>query len=180
MATASVAAPLYAGMMTLIGTSRLPDLEVHVEISSGIPRRGAGPTPGILLKRHCVPKKSRISEMVAVLMGRRGPHRPLQGFWQGVRLSCRGPCTKGLWIDRRLAQPPLQRHRGLPPGFRPLDWDSLHGGGRQTPRKGWDPFFPPRLRPPTQHSQRPLASAIWKFVSAFALTFTPKVRHLEK
>ena len=45
-----------------------------------------------------------ISEMVAVLMGRRGPHHP-SGSWQGVRLSCRGPCAKGLWIDRRLAQP---------------------------------------------------------------------------
>ena len=29
-------------------------------------------------------------------------------------------------------------------------------GGRSIPRKGWDPFFPPRLDPPTQHSQRPL------------------------
>jgi hypothetical protein len=30
-------------------------------------------------------------------MGKRGPRHPLQGLWQGVRLSCRGPCTKGLW-----------------------------------------------------------------------------------
>jgi len=29
-------------------------------------------------------------------------------------------------------------------------------GGRPIPRKGWDPFFPPRLDLPTQHSQRPL------------------------
>ena len=29
-------------------------------------------------------------------------------------------------------------------------------GGRPIPRKGWDPFFPPRLGLPTQHSQRPL------------------------
>ena len=29
-------------------------------------------------------------------------------------------------------------------------------GGRSIPRKGWDPFFPPRLDLPTQHSQRPL------------------------
>jgi hypothetical protein len=28
-------------------------------------------------------------------------------------LSCRGPCIKGLLIDRRLAQPPLQQHRNL-------------------------------------------------------------------
>ena len=31
-------------------------------------------------------------------------------------------------------------------------------GGRPIPRKGWDPFFPPRLGLPTQHSQRPLAA----------------------
>jgi hypothetical protein len=29
-------------------------------------------------------------------------------------------------------------------------------GGRPIPRKGWDPFFPPRLGLPLQHSQRPL------------------------
>jgi len=29
-------------------------------------------------------------------------------------------------------------------------------GGRPIPRKGWDPFFPPRLGLPTEHSQRPL------------------------
>ena len=29
-------------------------------------------------------------------------------------------------------------------------------GGKPIPRKGWDPFFPPRLGLPTQHSQRPL------------------------
>jgi hypothetical protein len=32
------------------------------------------------------------------------------------------------------------------------------------PRKGWDPFFSPRLDLPTQHSQ-----TIWKFLSAFTL-----------
>ncbi len=31
-------------------------------------------------------------------------------------------------------------------------------GGRPIPRKGWDPFFPPRLGLPTQHSRRPLAA----------------------
>ena len=31
-------------------------------------------------------------------------------------------------------------------------------GDRPIPRKGWDPFFPPRLGLPTQHSQRPLAA----------------------
>ncbi len=31
-------------------------------------------------------------------------------------------------------------------------------GGRSIPRKGWDPFFPPGLDLPTQHSQRPLAA----------------------
>ena len=29
---------------------------------------------------------------------------------EGVRQSARGPCAKGLWIYRRLAQPPLQWH----------------------------------------------------------------------
>jgi len=40
--------------------SRLSDLEVRVEFSPGISSRGAGPTPDILLNRHCVPKRSRI------------------------------------------------------------------------------------------------------------------------
>jgi len=35
-------------------------LEVRVEFSPGIPSRSAGPTPDILLNRHCVPKRSRI------------------------------------------------------------------------------------------------------------------------
>jgi hypothetical protein len=40
-------------------------------------------------------------------------------------------------------------------------------GGRPIPKKGWDPFFPPRLALLPQHSQRPLASAIWKSLSAW-------------
>ena len=35
-------------------------------------------------------------------------------------------------------------------------WQGASAG--QSPRKGWDPFFPPRLGLPTQHSQRPLAT----------------------
>ena len=39
---------------------RLSDFEVRVEFSPGIPSRSEGPTPDILLNRHCVPKRSRI------------------------------------------------------------------------------------------------------------------------
>jgi hypothetical protein len=38
--------------------SRLSDLEVRAEFCSGIPH-GSARTPDILLKRHCVPKRSR-------------------------------------------------------------------------------------------------------------------------
>src|SRR4029450_10053416 len=50
MAPASVAAPLYAGMMTLIVTSRLSDLGVLVDFLLENPRCNEGQPPDILLK----------------------------------------------------------------------------------------------------------------------------------